>query len=344
MKKRLFSLWGFLCAFCVAAQNELPPVDVADLNIKIPAMMDDVEYYGFSEGDIIVLNFNEEKGKSLKYVEVLEYPSSSKFKDFEAKEIKEKRIQVNKTGIYQFVFSNSSLSGRICNIKIQRIPASDATKNFNTTVKWRQMSDTTWTTHQEKYISKTSYVPKQVHPVQEFWINSTSNETWKGGTTRIVLPVSLPANTVEWYYQFSASRSKDEMAKTKMTFNLVGNLASLIDQTGAISFGLDLLTVPPGSDYCDIYLCTPDNGTLFHGGYAFSYFPSSSRENYKSGVIKVTGSNLISGSWNIAMKNNDSYYGIAVAVEVVAIVKEIEYATREIRTPHVKTWKEPYLE
>lgn len=345
MKSIFLFYFFYIFCFTLNAQNTtLEAIDVADLNLKIGGLSDEILYYGFSKGDIVVLNFSEEKGKSLKEIEVIEYPNTSKYKDFEAKEIKDKKIQINNTGIYKFVFSNSAIAGRVCNIKIQRIPKEDSTKNFNTTIKWRVISDTTWKTKQERYLEKTEYIAKQVQTTQEFWVNSGSNATFKGGKSRVCLPVTLPANTVEWYYQFSASRDENAIAKTKASFSLVSDLTKLIDKTGLINFGIDALTQPPGSDYCDIYLLNSVESISFEAKTAYTYFPMGTRENYKSGLVRINASNLNSGTWRIGIKNPDSYYGIAVAIEVVAIVKVDTYATRELKIPSVNSWKQPYLD
>lgn len=341
--KKFFCLIA-LISFIKVSSNDLNPIDIADLNLKIGGLTDEILYYGFSKGDIIILNFSEEKGKGLKNIEVLEYPNTSKFKDFDVKQLTDKRIQVNNTGIYKFIFSNPGVMGKVCSIKIQRIPSHDSTVNFNSTIKWKTVTDTTWKTKKETYLDTVKYIPVQLHQVQEFWVNSGSNATFKGGKSRVVLSVSLPQNTVEWYYQFTASRNDSDVARTKKSFNLMSDLTKLIDKTGLLNFGIDALTQPPGSDYCDIYLMTPVEAVSFEYKNAFSSFPMGTRENYKSGIVKINASNLVSGTWKIGIKNPDAWYGVAVAIEVVAIVKKKIYAERELKIPSVKSWKEPYLD
>jgi len=50
----------------MSAFGQLQPVDVADLTIKIGAMGSEELFYGFAEGDQIVFNFEELKGKELR--------------------------------------------------------------------------------------------------------------------------------------------------------------------------------------------------------------------------------------------------------------------------------------
>ncbi|MBK7561211.1 MAG: hypothetical protein IPI68_06725 [Chitinophagaceae bacterium] len=120
--------------FYFSASTQLPAIDVADNTLKVAAFGEEVFYYGFAEGDKLIFNFEELKGKELKEVEIIELPSNSKFMDYKTKKIENKNLEITKTGIYMFRFANTGLGGRICKFKIQRIPASETTKNFNSSV------------------------------------------------------------------------------------------------------------------------------------------------------------------------------------------------------------------
>ncbi len=316
-------------------------VDVAESKFKLEGMSEENIYYGFCEGDQIVFSFEEENKKEIKEIEIIEYPTSSKFMDYKIFKIENKTIYVNQTGIYKFRFSNSALGGRICKYKIQRIPGSEATKNFNSSVYWKTLIDTTYYTEQEEYLVNREFVPKTIVPSTDFYINSGLNSTLQGGKSRISFPVNFPENTIEWYYQFSASRDKDEIKKTKQTFNLLGQLSNLIDQTGALSFGIDVLTQPPGADFCDIYLLSFENSRLFEAKEAYSYLTAGSRENLKSGIIKIQGG--AGQQYYIGLKNPDNTNGVNVVIEVIAIVLEEEWGIRDVQKFNTKTRKEPYL-
>lgn len=105
-------------------------IDITENALKVGGLGEEVFYYGFTEGDQLIFNFQELNGKELKEVEIVELPSSSKFMDYKTSRIENKVLNVTRTGIYKFRFSNSALGGRICKVKIQRIPASDATKKL----------------------------------------------------------------------------------------------------------------------------------------------------------------------------------------------------------------------
>jgi len=316
-------------------------INLAESTLKVNGLSDEEFYFGFAEGDQIVFNFKELRGKELKEIEIIELPSSSKFMDFKSKKIENKTLTVTNTGIFKFRFKNTSIGGRVCQYKIQRIPESEATSDFNSNVYWRTLYDTTYRTVQEKYLVRKEFVPKSIVPTTVREINSGSNASFKGGTSRISIPVTLPKNTKEWYYEFSASRDIEQLEKTKSSFNLIGQLGTLIDQTGTLSFGIDMLTKPSGTDICNIYLLDFDNSQLFKSKAAFRNYTIGSAENIKSGITKISW--IPETTVYLGIKNPDPLYAISVAIEVIAIVLEEEWGTRDVEKMDIRTWKEAYL-
>jgi hypothetical protein len=316
------------------------PVDVIEQTFKIGALGgEEVLYFGFAEGDQIIFNFEEVDGKKLKELEITEYPSSSKFLDYKTAKIENKTITVSSEAIYKFRFTSNALSARICKVKIQRIPASEATIKFNTSVLWKTVYDTSYTTEQERYLAKSELRPIAVVPTTSHFINGGSNATLLGGKSRVSLPVNLPNNTVEWYYEFSAYREPENIEKVKSSFQLVGQLTKIIDQTGALKFGVEQLSQPPGGNYCDVYLMDFNNKQLFEAKQEYRYFPVGSRENIVSGVVKVSGG----GNYYLGLKNPATLHGIHVAIEVVAVTLNEEWGIRPIQKMAVKSSSVPFI-
>ncbi len=162
-----------------------------------------------------------------------------------------------------------------------------------------------------------------VLPVQQFFLNSKSNETWKGGKTNTVYPVTLPENTVEWYYEFTSSRVKSEMEDNSMKFSIAAQLGSLVDKTGILKTSVDLLKPVPGANICNIYLLDYNEYRNFSEGKVFKHFPIGTRTNYKSGIVQIRNLNTLKNPI-IGIKNPDSFHGIHVSVQVVAIVSKFE--------------------
>jgi hypothetical protein len=146
-----------LFIFCMLARlcgvHAQEAVDVTDQTLKIGGMKEEILYFGFAEGDNIIFNFDEIDKKELKEVEIAEYPDNSRFSDYKTKKIQDKSIAVSRTGVYVFRFKNSAISGRICRIRIQRIPAGEHTKNFNSMVSWKTRQDTSWNTYTKEVIA-----------------------------------------------------------------------------------------------------------------------------------------------------------------------------------------------
>ncbi len=316
-------------------------ITVAEGTLKIGGLTEENLYYGFAEGDQIVFSFEETKGKGLKEFEIIEYPSTSRFKDYESKIISDKTIIANNEGVFQFRFENTALTGRICKYKIVRIPGEEQFNNFNTSISWETIFDTSYTTTTERYLVKKEYIPKVIVPSTEYFINSGSNAFFEGGSSRITFPVNIPENAIEWYYVFSASREKSDIDNIKESFDLAGQLTSLIDQTGALEFGINLLIQPPGGNVCDIYLLDYENSRLFDAKEPYSYYVDGSRENIMSGIIKIPSGR--SEKYYVGIKNPDDMYGIHVVIEVVAVLYSEEWEERTIQIPNVSSYQIPII-
>ncbi len=330
-----------LISLALFAKAQMQPFDVYESTMKVGGLGEETYVCGFCEGDQCVFNFEEVNGKELKELEIIELPSSSKFMDYKTTKIQNKTINITKTGIYKFRFANSAIGGRICKVKIQRIPASDATKNFNTSVYYKTIYDTTYTTEQEKYLISKGYKVVTLQSPEEHVINGGFNATVSTGKSRIIIPVVLPKNTVEWYYTYSSYRDKAQIDKVKGVLNLTGQLTKLIDETGTLNFGIDMLTKPPGGDVCDIYLLDFANSGLFEAKEGFRSYAEGKRENIKSGVIKVK--EVLTTNQYIGIKNPDSFYPINVVIEIAAITYEEQWGTRPVQKMHVNSHQEEYL-
>ncbi len=152
--KKITVLLAELFILLITAFGE-EAIDITDQTFKIGGFKEEIFYFGFAAGDKIVFNFKEINNKELKEIEIAEYPDNSKFSDYKTKQIDNKIISISKQGVYIFRFKNSTLSGKICKIKIQRIPVSEETKNFDPSVTWETKQETTYNTYVKEVI--TSY-------------------------------------------------------------------------------------------------------------------------------------------------------------------------------------------
>jgi hypothetical protein len=300
-------------ALMATAPTKTEPLMVADLNVAIPGLLTGTTtapefYYAFEAGDEVLLDVTMSNLKGTNSLQVATYPGNVvKYSNQAFTELRAQSFKIGERGIYRFVIATNHVADRNAFVKVWRIPASADKAGFNTNV-----------------IKKMVLTPVQVCEKQEFFVNSGSNATFMGGKSRVNLPVSLPANTVEWYYRFAASREQADIEKVQQNAGLFTELGGLLLSGGSsalLAQGAQgfagSLTQPPGANFCDIVLLDHANLALFETKVEYSYVPAASRANFKSGNVRVDC--CPTGQWYLGIRNPDNSYGIHVFVDVVAI-------------------------
>lgn len=330
------------------------PTDVVEATFKVGGLGEEVFYYGFAAGDVIVFNFEEMDGKEMKEVEIIEYPSSSKFMDYKSKKIKDKMINVTSTAIYKFRFSNSAILGRICKYKIQRIPDSEKMRNFNTSVYWSTVSDTSFYTENEKYlISKDSaIIPVITHKVERVHSETATN----GKPNKSIVEVILPANTKSWSYYlgvgedaeavFRNAEKKAQQSKEQMNAvsSITEGLASF-DPSGSMALASLLLKgyaefgFPNQADNIQYWFANDyQNAHAFMSGVQFYQF-----ENGNGPLATKRMTSPLKGSFYICLKNDNFREGIDVHIRISALTVKENWGDRQVQKYRINTRQEPYL-
>lgn len=160
----------------------------------------------------------------------------------------------------------------------------------------------------------------QVLPPQTFFLNSWTGGTISGRSTT-TYNISLPKNTVEWYYSFTTTREE----KPKAGIGLLSQLSKLYDPLGLSKVATSAVLTPSGAGVCDIFLMDKDNCKKFNKRLnqlrgSYDYIENNSRENFSSGTVHVT--DKTSGNWCLGFKNPSATEGTSITFEVVAIVEE----------------------
>lgn len=345
------------------------PIDVTDQTIKIGATRSEEIMLGFAGGDKIVFNFTEVNGKDLKEVEVIEYPSTSKFSDFKTNKIENKILAVSRQSVYIFRFKNAAFGGRVCKIHVQRIPANNETKNFNTAVSWIPKQDTTWNTYTKNIVigydttfaQKTKKELIKTEQREELLldkpqrIHSTTNEN--GNRTSVFF--TLPPNSIThnkitkviaWAYWIGVGEEANKAWQSNvkvMQSAIKTGAAYFTTPLGALAIGAvaNLLTPKLGED---VYYAVTDqqNRNLFQAGQQFRLYDNGKGQ---AGYRKFTNPGLCQGTYFICMSNDNSFQGIDATVKVIAIVETSEYEdkafTEMIVNPRFekKLFKEPTI-
>ncbi|MCL9804481.1 hypothetical protein NAT51_03045 [Flavobacterium amniphilum] len=373
MNRKLFSaIFSVLISSLVSSQT---PIDVTEQTIKIGALSETELIYGFAQGDQIVFNFNEVNGKELKELHILDFPGTLKFSDFKAKKIENKVFNVDEKSIYRFKFYNSALSGRICKIKIQRIPKEEKFINFNTAIKWIVKQDTTWNVYTENILIKQDSIKipgiRKVLASEEIReeiildkvqrVHSTTNENGNKTAVFFTLPNNTltnyeSKNVIAWAYWVGVNEESNIAWKNnqRTISTTVKSIAGLTTSPlGALALGAvtDLALPSTGEDVA-YGLVDETNKDLFFSGKQYRGFDfGKGIGGYKS----FTNQNVLQGKYYIVLSNDNLMQGIDANIKVSAIVEHKKfkdekyteykitpiYEKKILKEPIIKTTKIP---
>ena len=333
MQKKFTSI--LLCLLFFQLSNaQLKPIDVAENTVKIGRFGEEIFYYGFAEGDKMIFSFSEANGKELKEIEIVELPSSSRFMDYKTTRIQNKTITINRTGIYKFRFANSAISGRVCRFKIQRIPASDVTMNFNTSVSWKTIYDTTYATESDIYLERSD--TSVVNLVDQVPKVSSKNAV-NGNSNKTIVDFSLPKGTIGWsYYIGVGNEGKQAYDKASNAFLSAGAQAvSRIPGYGVLAAlalnGINYFLATQGRDNVKYWFITDwDNVLLFKNNRPF--------RQYKQGDVINDAHQMQapqSGKVYLGLYNDNIRDAIEVTVKVTAIVVTEVWNTKPVQKMNV---------
>lgn len=341
MNKKLLLVLTF-CLFSITIFGQ-SIVDVSESTIKVSALEEHLLYYGFAEGDQLIFNFESIDGKELKEIEIIEMPTSSKFADYQSVKIVNKTLNIPRNGIYKFRFYNSSLGKRICKIKIQRIPLSDKTKNFNSSVYWKTIRDTIYTPTVEKFLAKSENVVKEIYSGNP---QISSTNAFNGNKNYQIVSFDLPENTVSWsFYIGTGNEGKAAYDKARDSFTEEAassfSKLSVYGPMAALAFtGVSYFNKVQGEDNVKYWFINGvDNVNLFQSGQAFF--------SYKTGDVINEASQMtfpLNGKIYLALLNDNTVDPIQLTLKITAIQHFELWENRTIRVMNVAERQEVYLQ
>ena len=318
---------------------------VAEVQLRInPASAEEL-YYSFAQGDKVLLTVEENNGKTIDEVTVLEYPDTYKYKGHDVKKEKNHEFLITGKSVYKFRFNNTAKDIRICNIKIQRIPADKQTENFNTSVKWVTVQDTTWNVltkdvvvgYDTLSVQKTRRVPFFEKKYEEVVMdkNQRVNSKTTIGETRVAVPFALPVNyvtkdetkkVVAWAYWVGVGEESNEYWKQnrKMIVGAVQGVASYFTTPlGGIAAGaVTNLALPSNGEDVEYALVNDQNNKLFFQDKPYKTFDSGKGiASYK----RFVDGDMLQGKYCLVLSNDNYVQGIDVNVKISAIMEHIKY-------------------
>lgn len=339
IKRLIPTLILFFCKLAFPSE----PVLVTESTIILDVDQTKELYFSFAEGDEIVFDVEMVKGKHIKEIEVVEMPNKTLLTEFKSNGLKEKRIQIRNKGIYKFKFYSSSLTRRVCKIKIHRIPKDNSTKSFNTNWKWATKRDTTYTSYQADSLTgyQTIKYTETIKELKEtkyeeimlFEKKQRVHSYWNPNPSRTYLRVDLPninnnnfreERIIAWSYWIGVGQEGAEAYKEniKSVSSFVENAAKIYYQSplagvavGAIT---DLVIPTTGQDIQYYFIEDFDNVTLFLNQQNFLQFDQG------KGIAAFGRSERTQKrTFYIGLFNDNSRLGLDVDVKVLAI-KEIK--------------------
>lgn len=314
-----------------SVNQELPPITIADLTINIPgglsvgaamATSDDYEYSGYptfyyalQKDDQLVIDLSMINKKGTNAIEIASYPDgNSIYSNYKFEDLIGLKVKIPETGIYRIGIGTNHTFDRKAHFVVRRLPGSLLTVNAKT-----------------KVVKKRKYEVVRIQEPMKQWVNSTSNETWKGGNAEVSIPVTLPPKVLEWYYIVSASREENDIEsnlnKVSLFEELNTALMGVSPTTTVLNIGMNLITQPPGANYCDVYLLDYQNQLLYIQDVQFSYILEGTRENVMSSKVNIKGA--IQGPYYLGIRNRDGFHGISIGIEVAAITYEDYYSVED---------------
>jgi hypothetical protein len=335
MRYLLIFITALTSTFCIAQESVFLAENTLSIEQNQPAKL----FYGFHQGDQLSIEVDVIKGRKIDGLEISLIESSSIFSDVKLKRIKNKIIPIAKTGIYVITFKNNARKTKIVRLKLNRITTTE-NKSFNSTVTWKTVYDTTYTTIQEDYIIKKDTV---VHNLidQEAKLNSQTNLN-ANGNNKTSIAFTLPKNTTSWsYYIGVGQESQKSFEDATQSLSGLSKTVSKIPGFGlmaAIALNIaPAISKAQGKEDVSFHITDMENGLLFWDGKPFSSLK-------KGKVIQDYGTlnHHDSGTFYVCLLNDNAIGGIAVTVKVTAItvverhgkrpVKQMKVATRKIQT------------
>ncbi len=336
------------------------PIDVTDQTLKLGGLKEEVLYYGFAAGDKILFNFEEVDKKEIKEIEIVEYPNNSKFSDYKTSTVANKTITVSRQGVYIFRFKNSAISGRICKVKIQRIPTDNTTRDFNSTVTWEAKQETTYNSYTKDVVvgydtirtEKTKMVLAKSEQKEELLldksqrVHSISNENGNRTFVSFSLPLNritpnMTQKVISWAYWVGvgdeANQAWRQNSQAIATLTK-GTAKYFFSPLGALAIdAVSDLMIPKAGEDVSYYITTKENKDLFMAGYQFRLYDQGKGI---AGYKKFIDANFSQGNYFVLLLNDNKIQGIDAIVKVVAIIETNTYENQ----PYVESTVTPRYE
>ena len=296
---------------------------VADLSFSISPGEKKDFYYKFPEGDTIIFNAWVIEGNDISEISISKWPANVIFNAYAIPKIENKIIFVEKKGVYVFSFINSSLIySKSYRFTLHRIPTKEKFLNFDISVEWDILYETTYVSTIESSFVREDTIPEE--------IVNTQTKISAGSTSSI--QISLPKNTSYWVYWIGVGKEAVEGLQKMASY--LPEAASVLGITDpVIAFALGFIS------------------QLFtlNKGYDINYCFLSQTSYFKKGDRVVTDyakmEYPLEGTFYLILDNSYSLFTPkTVTVKVVAVKIIPKYEIRKVLKPQIKIKKIPKID
>lgn len=300
--------------------------------------------YGFAAGDRIIFTAEVQDG-FMSEIAVAEYPETYKFREYTIKKEKNREFTVTQKAVYRFTFNNASDTEKICDVKIQRVPANKELRNFNTAIKMRTVQDTLWSSvvkdavvgYDTLLVQKTRKVPASVKRYEEVVLdkNQRVSSMANMGDNRASVVFDLPANVqgsneskkvIAWAYWVGVGEESNEFWKQnrKMIVGAVQGATTLFTSPlGGIAAGAATnLILPTNGEDVQYALANDANRKLFEQKKPYKTIDGGKGI---AGYKRFTEPNMLQGKYYMLLENDNYVQPLDVAVKVSAIIEHTVY-------------------
>ncbi|MFC5270969.1 hypothetical protein [Adhaeribacter terreus] len=345
----LFTLFFIAWLLPVSGFADQDAITVADLTFPVPGTRAATAweknnagksyswpnyFYGFQEGDKMIVELKMEEGKGKYEVDIKEFTSGSVlYAGRNISKIKKQEFQIPTKAVYEFIIRSTHEEPSTCKMTIKRIPASVATARFNANVTWKTLEDTVFTFANEKVLVKTDFIP-QILVDKTFRVFS---QTSIGKPSRVTVPFKLPPRTAHWVYWLGVGQEsvKEMEALTKTLAKGGAAVASGINPV--VAFGMGLLPELPqvkSSGYIDFLFMNKQAVKPFEEKGERKPFSFAQGDAIINAYGKIAASQVpktADGEIYLGVENHNTVTGLDVAVKIVAFEPDYKYETRKVK-------------
>lgn len=348
VKITIISLLFFLI-FCLNnLKSQNTAIVITEQSFKMSSVND--FWFGFVEGDQILIEFDEVKNRDIAKFEVIEYPNNIVYSAKNIKDSNPKIVNIIRSGPYNLKFTKGGLFAKNLNLKVSRIPKNDSLKNINTTIVWMTKLDSTLVIEKNKLLVKSDTISKNIIDRVER-VAATYSQNSNSTEFTFLLPSGINTENeseeiIAWAYWIGVgNQSISEFEKNKQNFLLDNSdkIATLIDPLAALALGVFIaFSSPPEGDNVKYSITYKEK--------SFSIEKLDFVENEylidsgNSVVVNGRVENKLEGRIKVNFVNDNYIDAINVYVKVTAVVVKNSFKMEEIKKYVVEEIKYPVLQ